>query len=283
MDIREIRAEELRLENFAFMEMAFDGVSEWKGQTMSFDGFVFGTCFRGEFRFRLNYREFAIAAGEFFVCLPDQLFTVLGSAHDVGLKLLLVSPDFFCSLPVSLGFDWLERLAVSPCLKLDPRKLEEMVALCDVLEHYGTQDDTSVRIRNALMLALLLIVAASIGGAADCGAGLSMSHRERLTQRFFELMLQHHLLERTIPFYANRLCVTAKTLSAAVKSTTGRTAQEWMTEALLVDAKRLLKTTDLAVSEISERLHFSTPSSFVRFFRQHTGLTPLVYRTGRRR
>ncbi|MBO8437436.1 MAG: helix-turn-helix domain-containing protein [Bacteroidetes bacterium] len=35
---------------------------------------------------------------------------------------------------------------------------------------------------------------------------------------------------------------------------------------------------DFSVQQISELLHFQTPSSFVRFFRQHTGFTPSVYR-----
>lgn len=52
----------------------------------------------------------------------------------------------------------------------------------------------------------------------------------------------------------------------------------WVYDVVVLAAKRYLKTTSLTIQQVSEALNFSTPSSFVRFFRQHTGYTPLEYR-----
>jgi AraC-like DNA-binding protein len=47
---------------------------------------------------------------------------------------------------------------------------------------------------------------------------------------------------------------------------------------LLLAAKSLLKNSRLSVQQIADELHFSTPSSFIRFFHRLTGLTPRQYR-----
>lgn len=278
MDIREIRTEDLQVENFTFMNMAAPEASEWEGQPVLFDGIVFGMCVRGDFTFRVNYREYRVSSRELFLCLPRHLFTILACSPDVEMKLLLVSPDFLHSLPISFGFDWLKRIEASPCLTPSSEKLEDLIALYSILIRYDARDASVSQLRNALILSFILIIISSIGPDPTDARGLTMSRQEKLTRRFFDLMLQHYEREHRVSFYADKLCTTAKYLSTVIKNTTRHTSQEWINEVVLVAAKRFLKTTDLSVLQISERLHFATASSFVRFFRQHTGQTPLEYR-----
>ena len=277
MDIRKIRAEELKIGNFAFMDMSGCDTAEWQGQPMLFDGIVFGFCLEGVLSIRINYRELRMAANEMFICLPGHLFTILGSSPDVMAKLLLVSPDFLHSLPVSFGFGWLKQAESAPALKPSEEKTRDLISLYTLLGRYNAKDEYALRIRNALMLSFILIIISLIGTSADVGES-AVSRQEWLTRRFFDLLSQHFQTRRQVTFYADKLCITPKRLSAAIKATTAHTAQEWINMAVLTEAKRCLKTSDLSVLQISEALHFSTASSFVRFFRQHTGSTPLEYR-----
>lgn len=41
-----------------------------------------------------------------------------------------------------------------------------------------------------------------------------------------------------------------------------------------------LKTTNLSMKEIADNFNFASPSVFGRFFKKHTGITPLQYREG---
>ena len=61
-DIRKIRAEELKLGNFAFMDLTGRDSKEWIDQPTLFDGVVFGFCLSGSFLFRINLREFRTTA-----------------------------------------------------------------------------------------------------------------------------------------------------------------------------------------------------------------------------
>ena len=105
-----------------------------------------------------------------------------------------------------------------------------------------------------------------------------MTRQEQLTQDFFTLLLEHHERQHGVAFYADRLCISAKYLSSVVKSVTGYAPHTWINEAVVMQAKRKIRTTDRSIQQIAESLHFATSTSFVRFFRQHTGCTPLDYR-----
>lgn len=95
-----------------------------------------------------------------------------------------------------------------------------------------------------------------------------------LSDRFFRLLAANHKSHRTVQFYADKLNLTPKYLSTAVKRATGRPILDWIHEAILIDAKMLLRVTDLTVQEISDQLNFSSPSAFVQFIKCHTGSTP---------
>ena len=280
MDIRKIQAEELKIENFAFMDMTECEGREWQGQPMLFDGIVFGFCLEGELSVRINYKEFCVVANDMFICLPKHIFTIIECALDVKVKFLLVSPDFLYSLPISFGFDWMRYVEDCPSMKPSVEKLEELICLYSLLERYDVKDKYALQIRNTLMLSFILIIVSFVEPVATTSGMQKISRQEWLTRHFFDLMSQYCEKYRQVSFYADKLCVTPKRLSAAVKSSTGHTVQEWINEMVLVEAKRYLRTTDFSISELSDKLHFSTASSFVRFFRQHAGITPLEYRKG---
>lgn len=95
-----------------------------------------------------------------------------------------------------------------------------------------------------------------------------------LSDRFFRLLATNYKNNRSVKFYAERLNLTPKYLSTAIKRVTGRAILDWIHEAILIDAKMLLRTTDMTVQQIADQLNFSSPSAFVQFFKKHTGKTP---------
>ena len=79
-------------------------------------------------------------------------------------------------------------------------------------------------------------------------------------------------------FYADKLCLTPKYLSKLIKQASGRSAPDWIDDFVILEAKNLLKYTDLTIKEIVYKLHVPNPSVFFKFFKAHTGLTPSEYR-----
>ncbi len=99
-----------------------------------------------------------------------------------------------------------------------------------------------------------------------------------LTRRFLTLVEQNYQKNLSVTDYAERLRVSLNHLSATVKQNMSKTAGEIVRERLLIEAKRLLRYSELTVSEIAFHLNFEDPSYFARFFRKHAGSTPTDFR-----
>lgn len=78
--------------------------------------------------------------------------------------------------------------------------------------------------------------------------------------------------------FANVLHLHPNYLSSVIRSKTGKTINEWLTNRTLAAAKSLLRNTSLSAKEIAYKLGFSEPTHFNRFFRKHAEITPNEFR-----
>ena len=84
--------------------------------------------------------------------------------------------------------------------------------------------------------------------------------------------------ERQVASSAHKRCITPKQLSSVVKEISGRTAGDWIENYVVMEAKVLLKTTDMTIQEIAAYLNFANQSFFGKYFKHQTGVSPSVYR-----
>ena len=103
-------------------------------------------------------------------------------------------------------------------------------------------------------------------------------NQNRLPEKFLSLVQQNFKKERFLEYYATKLDVTTKHLSRIVKSVTGFTGVEWIDRYVVLEAKVLLKSTNLTIQQIADELNFSSQSLFGKYFKKHTGLTPKDFR-----
>lgn len=99
-----------------------------------------------------------------------------------------------------------------------------------------------------------------------------------LTKRY-KKALSDLIYEKSKVFeFAEYLSVTPNHLNKYVKAVTGRSAYELLSEMKVMEAKVLLKQTDLGIGEIAYKLGKMSQSDFSRFFKAKTTLTPNQYR-----
>lgn len=96
----------------------------------------------------------------------------------------------------------------------------------------------------------------------------------RLSRRYCDLIAARFKDGLPMARYAAALDVTPTHLSRAVKSATGKTASDLLTERVLHAARSLLFDTNEPAQDIARYLGFGSPAYFTRFMQQHTGLTP---------
>ncbi len=115
----------------------------------------------------------------------------------------------------------------------------------------------------------------------NIGRGQVSERSTELFIAFMRLLTTHFIEHHDIGFYADRLHVTTIHLSRIIRQMTGRTVIDYINQMLLMEAAWLLRSTDLPLADIAERLHFSDQSSFSRFFTRMKGVTPKRFRTDR--
>jgi AraC family transcriptional regulator, transcriptional activator of pobA len=99
-----------------------------------------------------------------------------------------------------------------------------------------------------------------------------------LLVKYKRLVSRHFLETNKVGDYADKLYITAGHLNKVVKAESGKTAHQLIEEMLFLEAKALLRHTDLSITEIAYRLNFTDPSHFNKFFKNQNGETPLHFR-----
>jgi AraC family transcriptional activator of pobA len=130
------------------------------------------------------------------------------------------------------------------------------------------------------LLHILLHEVAPIYSAQHVSSNAIQTRSQLIAAEFKKLVNSHYATERSLTFYANKLCITPKHLAETVKGVTGKRAVEWLAEAVVLEATVLLQNPALSIGQIADTLHFADQSTFGRFFRNNTGASPASYRQG---
>lgn len=101
---------------------------------------------------------------------------------------------------------------------------------------------------------------------------------EQLFNKFMMLLEAYHTKERSLQFYADKMCLTPKYISGAIKTYSGKGALEWINEYVVLEAEIMLRYTEMSIQEIAYALNFPTQSAFGKYFKQQLGVSPKLYR-----
>lgn len=109
-------------------------------------------------------------------------------------------------------------------------------------------------------------------------SSLNISRDENYFKQFMILLNEHHIKERSVMFYADKMHLSPKYLSAVVKNVSGKTPSHWIDEIVIMEAKNILKYSGMNIQEVAYYLNFPNQSFFGKYFKQRTGMTPSSYR-----
>ena len=103
--------------------------------------------------------------------------------------------------------------------------------------------------------------------------------RNEMMGNFLKLVESEYREHRNVIWYADRMCISPKYLSMAVKEASGKTPLDWIEEYCISAAKSmLLSSTKMSVDDISIELNFASQSLFAKFFKRVAGCSPRDYR-----
>ncbi len=101
--------------------------------------------------------------------------------------------------------------------------------------------------------------------------------RNDYVREFIRLLRSNYIKERAVAFYADKLFISPKYLSLLVKESTGRSAAKWIDDFVITEAKNMLRYSGKNVQQVAYALNFPTQSSFGKYFKHLTGMSPTEY------
>jgi AraC family transcriptional regulator, transcriptional activator of pobA len=150
-------------------------------------------------------------------------------------------------------------------------------SLCEIMLRESTEENPDYTVMRHLLSAVMAkLETGSKREYLDTNA--SRSPRLETFNSFLRILENNFRRPEGADFYAEKLNMTARNLSLITRAAFGKSATEIIETRKLIEARRLLLSTDKSVSEIGFELGYNEKSYFTRVFRKKTGITPTEFR-----
>ena len=245
---------------------------------------IIGVGTEGETSLTSNLQEFRLKKDSLFIFSPKHILQVQ-SNNRFKAHLIVIAPDFLKRInidtkrmmPLFLQFGSL------PCMELTQAESQSLRSFISMVEQElkGPETDFSSEIIGGL-------IAATIYKVGDILTHYLTEHpevdspihnrAEEYFRQFTELLGEHYKHERSVGFYARQLCITPKYLTTLIKRISGKSVSEWIDNYVILEAKTLLKYSNMSVQEIAYYLNFPNQSFFGSYFKRNAGMSPSQYK-----
>lgn len=245
---------------------------------------IIGVGTEGETSLTSNLQEFRLKKDSLFIFSPKHILQVQ-SNNRFKAHLIVIAPDFLKRInidtkrmmPLFLQFGSL------PCMELTHAESQSLRSFISMVEQElkGSETDFSSEIIGGL-------IAATIYKVGDILTHYLTEHpevdspihnrAEEYFRQFTELLGEHYKHEHSVGFYARQLCITPKYLTTLIKRISGKSVSEWIDNYVILEAKTLLKYSNMSVQEIAYYLNFPNQSFFGSYFKRNAGMSPSQYK-----
>lgn len=246
------------------------------------DAFAVIFCIGGEAEIQINLKKYILKSGTIALHVPENIIQI-SSSDNLTIYPFIVSSEYIQQ--IHLGNKDLINLYMTaktiPVFTLEYSNIHILEKYYYLMESIlqtdsSLKDKITVGIMTSFLYKIYEILITKLK---------EIEYRRKAPDRceivFENFIKELHLFNGTkhsLSFFAKRLNLTPNYLSGRVKEFSGKTATEWIEESVILEAKTMLKHTDLSIQEIAYKLNFSTQTFFGKYFKRITGMSPKQYR-----
>ena len=229
--------------------------------------------------YNIDFKSYAFNDNILFFLSPGQVFSVDSEKIKEAYKLTFVR-DFYCiqthdqevACNGVLFNNVYETPFVRPCEEdtkklqfilnslIDEFKRKEVAAQYDMLQAYLKQFIIhSVRVQKQHQT-------------------IKTDPETKLFKDFSILVEQNFKTQHSVTYYANRLGISAKSLTKHFQKTGSQTPSKFIKSRIILEAQRQLLYSNDSVKQIAYGLGFNDSAYFTRFFKKATSKSPLQFK-----
>lgn len=249
---------------------------DWVNHPFKIDMCICCICSCGESSGRINLIPYTLRGLGMSINIPGQLLENEFVSDDFQGICILMSKDFISSLGLPYSFQTYMSVQENPVLSLQESQFDAMMSYCTMVRKlFEINHPNKLDIIKHLTCAFFYGFGYYFHQTAETR---KLSNEEALMQNFLKEVQQSYKKERKVLFYADKLHLSAGYLATLIKNCSGRTAAEWIDDYVVLEAKALLKSTNMTIQQISDELNFPSQSFFGKYFKRQTGVSPKEYK-----
>lgn len=240
-------------------------------------------CHWGSFQFSLNQKVCSAKAGESLFIPEEGAFQVLQESEDMEVQILIyqIEPirDIMGNAVVTM-YMYSRITPDEPSCVWTTGEEEEITKYMSLLDSAVEVEENPFKLyeQKLLLLALTYRICSMYNRKLVNDGEEAGGRKNEVFIRLIQLIEKYYMQERGVEFYADKLCLSPKYLSAVSKSICGYTVQELVFKAIIRKCISLLKNTQKNIQEISNEFGFPNASYFGTFFKKQMGMSPQQYR-----
>ncbi len=236
---------------------------------------------QGEGIHTIDFQQYAIRPNTIFILSPGQIHE-LALSEDVQGYIILFTSSFYhfnktdphklFELPFFYNLS-----QETPPIYLD--NAECIQTLTNLFREAISENKQYLSDKDEAIRALLDLILIQCKRIYPLSQQDEKTNKGKIMVKRFKQLIEEKCKENlSVKDYANLLAISPNYLSETVKSVTGRTSTDLINDRMILEIKRLLKHTDMGISEIAYSLNFADQSYFSKYFKKLTGLSPLEFR-----
>ncbi|SHF48084.1 helix-turn-helix domain-containing protein [Pedobacter caeni] len=256
-------------------------IQELLGFRHQFDGLLLSFVLTGTVRARIHFLEHDVNKGDVVVMLPQLMIDIQKFSKNSEMLTIGLSLDYISAFPTLREFITSDQLRWQPVIQLKKEELILQQEFINFMRKYYLNSKSSKKdeILRYFTFALITSISEEFPGLSQ-SMNCSISRTQEIIDDLYALLSKHASQQRTVKFYAQKLNLTPQYLTTLVKQETGKSVLQWIDHVFTIRAKSTLKISNSSIKEISNEFHFTDVSSFCRYFKRNTGLSPKKFRDG---
>jgi AraC-like DNA-binding protein len=228
----------------------------------------------------IDFEQVTINESALYYILPGQVHHRVTGEVAKGWYLaadtLLISPGYRSIFE--------DQLILQQPFLLTPAQVKQCSSLLGLIEEKHNEAEQcpfQLQIVHSLLQSFAGIV-------AGCYSELkNLQHKAsrptQLARQFKKLLTSSIHTVKSPSAYASMLNVSESYLNESLKKITGFSVSYWITNEVMLEARRLLYYSDLNVKEIAHTIGYEDHAYFSRLFKRAARVTPLAFRKGYRK
>lgn len=237
------------------------------------DFFIINLFEKGKGSHTIDFVEYQVENHQIHLVFPDQVHQWVIEKETVGYQ-LMISREWYESFLPALRFSasyYFQHPAFTVSEEIYRLILHEFKTIQKELNEENTFWEV-IQKRSEL---IGLLVSKSVEGAFK---DFEVYNSNPIISKFLNLIDIHFKTERSVSFYAEKLNISANYLNIVCKKNLNTSASSLIQDRILLEAKRLLKVSEMSVKDIVYDLGFYDHASFSKFFKVQTGMTPSQFK-----